>query len=177
MRKAFCLALALLLCTGGLAETKINSKNFPDTRFRDYVKTFDTDGNKKLSEEEIRAATVLEPWGLGIADLTGIEYFTALQELYCGDNRLKKLDVSRNTSLYCLSCGGNRLTKLDVSNNPELRYLKCDRNRLKELDLKKNKVLNWLICEYNQLKQLDVYRNHALRRLFCGHNRLKQLIL
>ena len=60
-----------------------------------------------------------------ITDLTGIEDFTALTELYCSYNLLTNLDVSQNTALTRLACQNNQLTNLDVSQNIALTYLSC----------------------------------------------------
>ena len=51
-----------------------------------------------------------------IADLTGIEDFTALRELYCHSNQLTFLDLSNNSQLFEVSCGNNQLTSMDVRN-------------------------------------------------------------
>ena len=51
-----------------------------------------------------------------IADLTGIEDFTALRELFCYSNQLTFLDLSNNTQLFEVSCGNNQLTSMDVRN-------------------------------------------------------------
>jgi hypothetical protein len=51
-----------------------------------------------------------------ITDLTGIEDFTALQELYCDFNQLTSLDVSNNIALTLFWCYNNQLTSLDVRN-------------------------------------------------------------
>jgi len=53
---------------------------------------------------------------MNIADLTGIEAFTALTHLYCMDNYLTSLDLSNNTALTNLKCNNNQLTNLDVRN-------------------------------------------------------------
>jgi trimeric autotransporter adhesin len=47
-----------------------------------------------------------------IADLTGIEAFTALTYLSCGYNQLTSLNVSQNTALTYLECWYNQLTSL-----------------------------------------------------------------
>ena len=39
---------------------------------------------------------------MGIADLTGIEYFFALESLYCYGNKLTTLDVRHNSALTVL---------------------------------------------------------------------------
>lgn len=42
-----------------------------------------------------------------IADLTGIEHFTALDLLWCEENKLTSLDMSRNTALSSFGCAYN----------------------------------------------------------------------
>ena len=54
--------------------------------------------------------------GLGISDLTGIEDFTALTELFCYSNQLSSLNLSNNTQLFEVSCGSNQLTYIDLRN-------------------------------------------------------------
>ncbi|MFR0796580.1 MAG: hypothetical protein ACLSHG_10055 [Oscillospiraceae bacterium] len=54
----------------------------------------------------------------GIADLTGIEYFTELVALNCENNKLTALDVSKNTHLSEIYCGGNQLATLDLTGLP-----------------------------------------------------------
>ena len=65
---------------------------------------------------------------MNIRSLKGIEYFTALTELWCFDNQFTSLDVSKNTALKGLYCNSNQFTSLDVSKNSALEYLKCDPN-------------------------------------------------
>ena len=81
-----------------------------------------------------------------IVDLTGIEDFTALTILYCGNNILTILDVSTNTALTGLDCGYNQLTSLDVSANTALTGLGCQDNQLTTLDLRNNNN-NLITCD------------------------------
>ena len=93
----------------------INAANFPDAGFRAVVKTFDTDNDNRLSSEEIENATTINCSGRNISSLNGIEYFTELRSLNCSSNKLKTLDISRNSSLNYLNCRSNEITQLDVS--------------------------------------------------------------
>ncbi len=107
---------------------EINSENFPNTAFCNYVKsTWDSDGNGYLSDAEAAAAKTINVSGLGISDLTGIEYFTSVTTLNCSSNPLFALDLSANTAMTKLvttgcsvsfsevPCYGFSLTGLDVS--------------------------------------------------------------
>lgn len=67
---------------------------------------------------ELRHVSELNCSNLGIADLTGIEYFTELVALNCENNKLTALDVSKNTHLSEIYCGGNQLATLDLTSLP-----------------------------------------------------------
>ena len=127
----------------------------------------DLDIVKEIKKLEIRDA--------GLTNLTGIEFFKSLTELYCNTNQLTSLDVSKNTSLTSLQCWRNQLTSLDVSKNTALKYLGCGGNQLTSLDVSKNTSLTSLDCGANQLTSLDVSKNAALIYLYCGANLLKNL--
>ncbi len=114
---------------------------------------------------------------LSIADLTGVEDFTALEELHCSENQLASLDVSQNLSLRELQCWDNQLSTLDLTNNLALEYLICSTNNLTNLDVSNNVELIELQCIGNSISSLDVSQNTALTRLFCMSNPLTTLDL
>ena len=93
----------------------VSAENFPDENFRSYVnEKIDTTDDDVLTAEEIAAVTTIDVNDRGISDLTGIGYFTALTTLYCYNNQLTSLDVSKNTKLTVLHCENNPLWKLDL---------------------------------------------------------------
>ena len=110
-----------------------------------------------------------------ISDLTGIEDFIALTQLWCKGNPINNLDVTNNTALTVLDCPENQLTSLDVTNNIALIYLSCWGNQLTSLDVTNNTVLTVLACGINQLTSLDISNNTALFWLGCGGNQLSSL--
>ena len=67
----------------------------------------------------INTVSSLDVASNSIVSLTGIEDFTALTTLDCGDNLLYYLNVNSNTALTYLDCGGNQLTILNVSQNTD----------------------------------------------------------
>lgn len=180
-------ALTLSLCTPVLAEgtaalpaaetgsIPINSTHFPDANFLKYVeKIIDTDHSGTLSQEE-RNATVIYVLGMGIKDLTGIEFFPELENLDCSENQLTQLDVSKNPKLKRLVCYENKLTSLDVSGNTSLTELHCYTNQLTSLNLGENANLDILNCVVNRLTSLDLSGNANLTRLACSSNLLTSL--
>ena len=180
-------ALTLSLCTPVLAEgiaalpaaetggIPIDPAHFPDANFLKYVeKIIDTDHSGTLSQEE-RNATVIYVLGMGIKDLTGIEFFPELENLDCSENQLTQLDVSKNPKLKRLVCYENKLTSLDVSGNTSLTELHCYTNQLTSLNLGENANLDILNCVVNRLTSLDLSGNANLTRLACSSNLLTSL--
>ena len=168
----------------------------PDRNFRAEVRREIGKPEGDITINDVAGITALNVSCLKIADLTGIEYFTALEHLECWENRLTTLDVSQNTklkTLYCyynqlksldlgnsaalitLHCAENQLTSLDVSGFPALESLECSENRLTTLDLSQNTALEYLECAFNRLTTLDISKNTALKNLGCAGNRLTAL--
>ena len=127
----------------------VDTFNFPDKNFRDVVKTFDTDDDNILSDTEIAAVKKIDCKGRAITNLKGIEYFTALEYLYCSKNELTALDLRQNTELKELNCSTNLLTALDLSQNPNLTRVICSENALTALNLSSNSKLTDLNASGN----------------------------
>jgi hypothetical protein len=180
MKKTFFLA-ALLLCSLALsmsvkADVVFNSTNFPDSAFRKYlVELTGVPVNGTFTDAKIATITSIDCTSKSIANLKGVEYFTALTQLRCYGNNLTALDVSKNTALTELSCSANELTTLDLSKNTVLTNLACHNNQLTALDVSKNTALTELMCCHNQLTALDLSKNTALTYLDCGCNPLYAL--
>ena len=174
LRRTLCLlALVAFYAVGAKADVTINATNFPDANFRNWVLAQDYGADGKLIDSEIAAVRSINVSDKSIADLKGIEYFTALRVLVCYSNQLTSLDVSKNTELRTLSCYSNQLTSLDVSGCTALTTLNCDNNQLTSLDVSKNTALKTLNCSDNQLKSLDVSKNAALTKLLCYDNQIR----
>lgn len=85
-------------------------KNFPDDRFRAAVAdSFDADKNGALSEAEAAAAEKLDCSARGVADLKGIGFLAALEELDCSGNEIAVADLEHNKSLRKLSAEGQAI--------------------------------------------------------------------
>ena len=154
---------------------RIYGDNFPNYEFRQYLKAnIDKDGNGYLNDTELNIRK-LDVSGQYIANLKGIEFFPNLEILYCYNNKLTSLDVSKNPELKELKCYNNKLTSLDVSKNEKLETLYCSKNQLTSLDVSKNTALEYLWCSQNNLTSLDVTQNTALKDLSCYDNQLTSL--
>lgn len=157
---------------------EINSTNFQDTDFQNYVKQYDKDGNDSLSLEERNKVTTIElPDDSYCPTMKGIEYFPELVTLKCSNTHMRSLDVSKNLKLETLWCNWNDLEQLDVSKNKALKDLRCGDNYLTTLNVSQNEALEWLSTNdmRNKLNSLDVSYNKALKHLECTKNGLTSL--
>ncbi|MCL1976272.1 MAG: hypothetical protein FWG61_08955 [Firmicutes bacterium] len=158
------------------ADIAINETTFPDAAFRAYIsEQVDKNKDGMLSPTEIALESTLFIGEKGIANLQGIEYFTALTSLYCSSNNLITLDLSSNIALTLLFCDNNRLNSLNVSKCVNLAALHCFKNNLNTLDISNNTKLEMLRCNDNLLTSLDISKNKNLHALDCSNNKLTVL--
>ena len=187
-KKLLSILLCLVMVVGSLptaafaaGSVEINETNFPDAKFRSFVKeNLDKNKDNILDAGEIAAVKKIEANNMGIKSLEGVGFFTALETLKCWDNELTGLDLSKNTALKDLQCSNSKLQSLDLSQNTNLTQLYCGRNPLTTLDLSKNAKLKVLNCSgfanrRTKLTELDLSQNTALESLDCSINELKQL--
>lgn len=137
---------------------------------------WDTNGDGKLSEEEIAAVEAIDIMGgwnwVYVASLEGLEYFTGLKYLNAADNTpLNSLNISKNTKLETLLIFYTNVGNMDYSNNLELQVLDCEFSGMTTLDLSANTKLRDLnVMDNTGLNSLDISKNTALERLICAGN-------
>ena len=175
---------------------RLTDEFFPDANFRvALAAALGINQGDPITRQKIDGLTKLTINGYfdpPIANMTGIEHFTALtwldcynhpklttldvsaltalEVLLCDRNKLSTLDVSTLTSLTALNCSDNTLSTLDVPKNKALQRLYCDQNNLSTLNVSENKALTLLECYDNNLSTLDVSKNKALEVLHCNNN-------
>lgn len=127
-------------------DVAINETNFPDATFRLYVlDNIDKDGNGVPSQAEMNAVCEIDVSGTyytpsKVADLSGIEFFTELENLCCSFTLITSLDLSSNIDLIDLYCVGTLLTNLSLTKNNALQVLYCDGSQLTSLDVRKTLI-------------------------------------
>ena len=192
--------LLILLCLPIIGFGQLTM--IPDANFEQELINlgYDNNLNGSVYTASIDTVTTLNLYNQNISNLTGIEDFTNLTYLVCGNNPFTNLDVSQNTALNTLFCqsthltslnvsgataleelycnNNNQLTSLNVSGANALEYLDCNNNnQLTSLDVSGATALTNLSCHNNQLTSLDITQNYLLENLFCENNNLTNIDL
>lgn len=176
MKKISTIALTFLLCILLINNKSAQAQNviIPDANFKAALvgnPSINTNGDSEIQVSEAAAYRgTVNVGGLHIADLTGVEAFVNIPRLYCNNNDLTSIDVSKNTALTALRCNHNQLTTLDVSKNALLTDLRCYMNSIDVLDLSDNSELSLLMAFNNHMTSLGISENLKLARLDAGYN-------
>lgn len=104
-------------------------------------------------------------------------YVTYLRILYCRDNNLKSLDISRNRNLEVLSFSGNPIAQMDVSCLPMLEIYECSHTGISEVDVSSNRNLQRLYCDGAPVRSLDLSGLGRLEIVECDDCCLEELVL
>ena len=169
-----------------LEEKKITNKELIDAleNVVVYPETFDKDENGFVpitgKNEDIIAGIVsmnIDNYYPFLTDLSGIEYLSNLEYLYCSQLEIESLDVSSLKKLKQLDCSDNRyLTALNVSGLTNLEALYCDNTGLTSLDVSGLENLTQLWCsQSNSLETLKFGENDKLTELQCFECNLSSL--
>jgi Leucine-rich repeat (LRR) protein len=157
MKKLILSTLTVLALSAGINAQNVN---IPDANFKAYLvgnAAINTSGDTEIQVSEASAFTgTINCSSLSITDLTGIDAFTSLNQLWCFSNSLSSIDVSQNITLKKLFCSYNTLSNLNTSQNTQLIEIECDNNLLSTLDLSQNTTLSYLFCQDNVLNSLNV---------------------
>ncbi|MEX0997008.1 MAG: T9SS type A sorting domain-containing protein [Flavobacteriaceae bacterium] len=142
----------------------------PDVNFEQALIDLGIDGdgilNGQVLTSDIENVIVLNINNKNISDLTGIEGFTALEELNVGINQLSTVNLINNLNLEYLHIAGNQLSDIDLSNNLNLEFLIIAANPLPNIDLSANTALKHLNANgSHSLTSLDLSNNLQLEYL------------
>lgn len=168
----------------GEDDVAIIAKNFPDAKFRQYLKqekdTITKDG--VLSRAEREAVTEIDVSysgsGTKYKNLVGLNYFPNLEKLTCTGNDISELNLSENKILTYLDCSDNKIKNLNISQNKDLTYLNCSDNYLNSnIDVSNNTELIDLICGRNGDMKLNLENNTKLENLDLSGGRIPTIDL
>lgn len=163
----------------GYTSTSCHQTSIPDSIFEQTLidMGYDTIIDGKVITEVVSKIIYLDIPNRGIKDLTGIQVFTSMTDLYCANNQLTNLDVSGLTSLMTLDCPYNQLKNLNVSGCDSLIAIYSNDNLLPSIDVSMLTTLQVLYCENNKLTTLNSSGNTNLDYLNCNNNQLISLNL
>ena len=121
------LLIILVFCCINLIQAQ--NVNIPDVNFKNYLlsnSAINTNGDGQIQVSEAIAFNGSIFCGnKNISNLTGIQAFVNITELFCFANQLTTLNLSQNTALLYLDCSSNQLTSLNIKsgNNTSLGWL------------------------------------------------------
>ncbi len=155
--------------TTRFSETNCNYTTIPDATFEATLEALGYDnisGDGKVPTFLIESLTILNISNKGITDLTGIEDFTALEELKANQNDLTSINLTNNTALKVLWIrqGNNNFSSIDVSKNLALEDFRIQYSGT-SLDISNNTALTQFMCTDCSLTTLDTSANTNLTSL------------
>ena len=199
-RKFLSALLALAMIVGGVmmgaipasaADPVDITEKFTDIHFRAAVyEEIEKTAPEPIYDTDVADTIELLLDNKNIQSLAGIEYFVALEWLYCQNNQLTALPELPSGLLY-LNCSNNQITALPAlpsgliwffcSYNkltalPELPSglveMECQNNQLTTLQ-KLPSTLQYLTCQNNQLTSIDATATKFMFILHCWNNNMK----
>lgn len=108
-------ATSLVVITTPTVGLAINATNFPDEAFRNYLLAQSYGADAILTDDELENISVLPLSNQGIADLTGVTHFFALEKLYVIGNQLTTANLSGLTYLQNVDIMDNQLTEEGIT--------------------------------------------------------------
>ncbi len=174
------ITLGLLLVVALPLLSQAQQKTYvPDDNFESWLESMGYgDGSWGNLNDSVYTAAIDTVTFLNFqySDATGIEDFTALEEVFQSGS-LTHFDLSHNLNLKHVYVANGALQSINVNNCTQLDYLHCRNNNLSNLDLSDNINLKTLICEENNLSNLDLSTNINLESLSAYSNPLIALNL
>ncbi|MBQ6208411.1 MAG: hypothetical protein IJK42_01370 [Prevotella sp.] len=156
----------------------IDEVHFPDAPFRQWVlDNADEDKDGKLTKDEIRRVKVIDAHDQGIRDITGIEHFIYVEEVYLYNNYIREVDFTYNVRLRKLHVYNNEITKVNVTYNVELVEFYIYNNYITTIDVTKNVKLVRFHIYNNYITQINLRYNVELVDLYIYNNRLTYIDL
>jgi hypothetical protein len=123
----------------------------------------------KVLTSKVSGLTTLRLEHMRIKDITGIQSFIALENLFLWDNDFTTIDLSQNTKLKILGLSECPLDKVDLSKNTELVEIdfQNDNKRIDDPTYPYGKTLG--------IKELDLTYNTKMERIYIWMTRITTL--
>ncbi len=113
--------------------------------------------NDSIPTVNISSRSILNISNNNISDLTGIEDFLNLEELWANYNNINNVSLNNNASLRVLSISNNNLSQIDLTSNPLLEVIDVTHNQFSGLNFNNNTNITELRTSYNpDLSELKI---------------------
>jgi uncharacterized repeat protein (TIGR01451 family) len=136
----------------------------------------DANGDGEIQLSEAQNVSYLGVYSSSISSLVGIEAFINITNLYCSNNQLTSLDLSKLTNLTLLDCSNNKLTTLDISAAKKLQFLYCANNQLVFLNIKNGVISLRIMSSYDDMSDVDFNHNPNLKYICCDDGEINTII-
>ncbi len=156
---------------------------FPDPAFKAKLLQSDTNnyiaGGVKIdanNDGEITQSEALAVYSIAIqtpsniTNITGIGFFTNIQDFGVQGNMIQTADLTSLTHLRTLDLGSNQLSSINLNGLSNLWFINIGDNQLTSVDFSTLSALKILIITRNQLTQLDFSNNPVFEQLRCNEN-------
>jgi len=164
-----------------LLQLEAQVTSIPDPNFEQALIDLDIDSdgeiNGSVPTSDLLTVISLDVSEKEISNLTGIEGFLNLKDLYCHNNLLESLNIADNTELEILDCSLNQLSNISVKSNAKLKILRCGQNKIRVINVSDNPDLEELDLNDNLLLNLNVKSNRELTFLNCASNQISILLI
>lgn len=189
MKKLYFLIACFSFCNAGAQIV------FPDPDFKSALLTVptcaynnsganivvDTNGDSEIDATEALAVYRIDINNKPeINDLTGLEYFTNINQLMVTYTSCTTLPTGNLVQLVNVHCNDNSITVLDLGASMQLETVSCQNNQLTSLIMPQAQTIWKLDCSNNQLTSLAVDffgEPVAPSHLNCSNNQLETVAL
>ncbi|MEW7278277.1 T9SS type A sorting domain-containing protein [Aquimarina sp. 2201CG1-2-11] len=101
----------------------------------------------------------------GITDLTGIEDFTSLIQLWSEGNPIESIDVSKNINIEILTFINSELGSLDLTANTKLKNVAIGNSPLATINVTNNTMMTRIVIWNTIVSSIDLSANTAMTNL------------
>jgi hypothetical protein len=180
----------------------LTEERIPDAVLRDYIKANIANGEDVYTNIQAAAYSgSIDISGQRVFDLTGLEYFTNLQELFCKGLNIQSIDISalKNLRVFdCTSCNYlttlvtgelehlesftisscRNLTGYDLNQLPStLKTLGIVSSKYESIPFSKFPQLETLYADMNNLTELNLQGNTTIKNIWLSSNKLTSVNL
>lgn len=156
----------------------LNRTYVPDDNFEEALIEMGLDDvmDDYVLTNNISSITTIDLNGRSITETTGIEDFISLDNLNFENNRIKSIDLFKNTNLKEANFSKNLIEEIDISENRLLEKINLNDNSLSEIELSYNSRLKIIDISDNNFESLDI-SSLNLTNLNLSSNRIANIEL